>query len=113
MKWQGRERSSNIEDRRSQGGGLGGSRGGFGIPGGSRIPMGRAGGGGLGLVGIIVVLGIIWFATGQNPIDVLTGSGGGGVAPSSQQWAPSTNAGQDELAADDSNCPLDDTQVNL
>jgi len=100
MKWQGRERSSNIEDRRSQGGagGFGGSRGGFGIPGGTRIPMGRAGGGGLGLVGIIVVLGIIWFATGQNPIDILTGGGSGTSTSSSQQWAPPSSAGQDELA---------------
>ncbi len=102
MKWQGRERSSNIEDRRSQGGsggGFGGSGGGFGLPGGTRIPMGRAGGGGLGLVGIIIVLGVIWFATGQNPIDILTG-GGGAVAPSSQgtQWAPPTSAGRDDLA---------------
>lgn len=76
MKWQGRERSSNIEDRRSQGGGgLGGNMGGMGggrIP----IPMGRAGGGGLGIVGIIVVLGVLWFM-GVNPLDVLLGNGGG------------------------------------
>lgn len=104
MKWQGRERSSNIEDRRtSGGGGLGGGfgrGGGFGMPGGGiRIPSGRtAGGGGLGIVGIIVVLGIIWFATGQNPIDILTGGGAGSVPSSSQQWVPSTNADQDELA---------------
>lgn len=100
MKWQGRERSSNIEDRRSQGGGMGGfggSGGGFRLPGGGGIPMGRAGGG-LGLVGIIIVLGIIWVATGQNPIDVLTG-GGGTVAPQSSQWSPPpSSAGQDELA---------------
>ena len=103
MKWQGRERSSNIEDRRTSGGGAGGGfgrSGGFGLPGGGmRIPTGRAGGGGLGLVGIIVVLGIIWFATGQNPIDILTGGGSSSV-PSSQstQWLPPSQAGQDELA---------------
>ncbi|MDB5542652.1 MAG: hypothetical protein JWQ89_4379 [Devosia sp.] len=95
MKWQGRERSSNIEDRRGQGGGgFGGNLGGLGT---GRIPMGRAGGGGLGLIGIIVVLGIIWFVTGQNPLDMVTGNGGS-VAPQSQQWSPSSNAGQDELA---------------
>jgi hypothetical protein len=105
MKWQGRERSSNIEDRRSSGGGQGGGfgrgGGGFNLPGGGmRIPGGRStAGGGLGLVGIIVVLGIIWFATGQNPIDLLTGGGSTSSVPSSsQQWAPSTNADQDELA---------------
>jgi len=106
MKWQGRERSSNIEDRRSsggsQGGGFGQGGGGFNLPGGGmRIPGGRrTAGGGLGLVGIIVVLGIIWFATGQNPIDVLTGGGTSSSVPSSsQQWSPSTNADEDELAA--------------
>lgn len=100
MKWQGRERSSNIEDRRGQGGGFGGGNmGGMGgLPGGRmRIPMGRAGGGGLGLIGILVVLGIIWFVTKQNPIDILTG--GGEIAPQTQQWAPPTsNASQDELS---------------
>ncbi len=105
MKWQGRERSSNIEDRRSQGGGggmgggLGGGFGGGGLGplGGGRI--GGARGGGLGLVGIVVVLGIIWFVTGQNPIDILSGSGGTTTSSSSSgQWAPSTNAQEDELA---------------
>ena len=104
MKWQGRQQSSNIEDRRGAGGGgLGGGfgrGGGFGMPGGGiRIPGGRSTGGGLGIVGIIVVLGIIWFATGQNPIDILTGGGSGSVPSSSQQWAPSSNASQDELAS--------------
>jgi len=99
MKWQGRERSSNIEDRRGQGGGR---SGGFSFPGGGggglRIPTGRAGGGGLGLVGIIVVLGIIWFATGQNPLDMLTGGNSTGTTTNSQFSPPSTNAGEDELA---------------
>ena len=96
MKWQGRERSSNIEDRRGQGGGGFGRMGGGNL-GGIRIPGGgRSAGGGLGIVGIIVVLGIIWFATGQNPIDVLTG---GMSTPSSQgtNYTPPTNASEDEL----------------
>ena len=50
-------------------------------------------------MGIIVVLGIIWFATGQNPIDVLTGGGGGVTTNQSQQYAPPpSRAGEDELA---------------
>lgn len=105
MKWQGRERSSNIEDRRSQGGGRsGGLGGGFGggfppLGRSGGIRMGRSTGGGLGLVGIVVVLGLVWFLTGQNPIDVLT-NGGVTSSPSSSssQWAPSQTAGQDELA---------------
>src|SRR4051812_912690 len=79
MKWRGREESSNIDDQRSQtGGGLGGLGGGsnpFGR-GGFRIPTGGGGGGrsggGLGLLGVVVVLGLIWFFTGQNPLQVLT-----------------------------------------
>jgi uncharacterized protein len=96
MKWQGRERSSNIEDRRSQGGGFG-RMGGMGNMGGIRIPSGGRSGG-IGLVGIIIVLGIIWFATGQNPIDVLTGSGTG-TSPSTSQWAPPSAADETELTA--------------
>jgi predicted metalloprotease len=101
MKWRGRERSSNIEDRRgAPGGGLG--RGGglgynpFGQGGGMRLPMGRSGGIG-SLIAIIVVLGIIWFVTGTNPLDMLTGTSTG-VPSSSSQSRPLPQAGQDELA---------------
>ncbi|HEY9011920.1 MAG TPA: neutral zinc metallopeptidase [Devosia sp.] len=97
MKWQGRQRSSNIEDRRGQGGGGFGRMGGGNL-GGIRIPMGgRRAGGGLGIVGIIVVLGIIWFATGQNPIDVLTGGMSGSSTSSSSNYTPPRNASEDEL----------------
>jgi predicted metalloprotease len=101
MKWQGRERSSNIEDRRGQraGGGLGGLGGLGGGRGGIRIPTGGRGsrGGISSLIGIIVVLGIIWVATGQNPLDMLTGGSGMGTTSS----ATSTQLpaeGEDELA---------------
>lgn len=103
MKWQGRERSSNIEDRRSQGGfsggggGFGGSGGNFRLPGGN-YRVGRRGGG-IGLLGVIVVLGAIWFLTGQNPIDVLTNGMSTSSSSSSSQWAPARSAGEDELAA--------------
>lgn len=99
MKWRGRERSSNIEDRRGQrmGGGLGGL-GGLGRDGGIRIPAGGRGsrGGISSLIGIVVVLGIIWFATGQNPIDMLTGSSGGTGSSATSTQLPAE--GQDELA---------------
>ena len=103
MKWQGRERSSNIEDRRGQtgggpGGGLGGSPFGRG-GGGMRLPTGRSGGGIGGLIGIVVVLGIIWALTGQNPIDMLTGGNSGTSTSSASAPArPLPQAGQDELA---------------
>jgi predicted metalloprotease len=104
MKWQGRERSSNIEDQRGQagGGGLGGGMRGnpFGRGGGGmRLPTGRSGGGIGGVIGIVVVLGIIWALTGQNPIDILTsGNSGTGTTASSVPSRPLPQAGQDELA---------------
>ena len=101
MKWQGRERSSNIEDRRGQrtGGGLGGLGGLGGGRGGIRIPTGGRGsrGGISSLIGIVVVLGIVWFATGQNPLDMLTGGSGTG-ATSSATSTQLPAQGQDELA---------------
>lgn len=95
MKWRGRERSSNIEDRRGAPGPMGGYRPGqFGQ--GMRIPMGRTGGGIGTIITIVVVLGIIWFATGRNPLESITGTP---QAPSaSSTAAPRADAGQDELA---------------
>jgi predicted metalloprotease len=104
MKWQGRQRSSNIEDRRgAPRGGIGGLGGGglgsnpFGRGGGIGIPTGGRSGGGIGsIIVIVLVLGVIWLVTKQNPIDVLTG--GGQSASTSSQSRPLPNAGQDELA---------------
>jgi predicted metalloprotease len=102
MKWRGRQQSSNIEDRRSQGGGMGGGFGGspFGRGGGGiRLPTGGGGSrGGIGsLIGIVVVLGIIWAVTGTNPIDILTGgSSSGGSSASSSSQVP-TSGEQAEL----------------
>jgi hypothetical protein len=70
MKWEGEERSENVEDRRgSGGGGMGG------------LPIGGRGIG-LGTVAIALVAGWIF---GINPLTVLSLlSGGGGPAPSAQ-----------------------------
>jgi predicted metalloprotease len=97
MKWRGRARSSNIEDRRGQSTGFGRMGGLGGRGGGLRIPMGRRGGGIGGVVGIIVVLGIMWALTGVNPIDMLTG---GQMAPTQTSGSSSTQLpqqGQEEL----------------
>ncbi|HHY49566.1 MAG TPA: zinc metallopeptidase [Alphaproteobacteria bacterium] len=58
--------------------------------------MGRGGGIG-GIVGIIVVFGLIWFLTGTNPLDMVTGTNTGPVSSSSHS-RPLPQAGQDELA---------------
>jgi predicted metalloprotease len=74
MRWIGRRQSGNIEDRRgSGGGGFGGGFGGspLGFPTGGG--MGGRVGGGLGIVGTLIVLGLLWLS-GANPIDVLTGN---------------------------------------
>jgi predicted metalloprotease len=79
MRWRGRQGSSNVEDRRGQGGGFGGGmgRGGFGLPGGMGggprigIPMGGRGGG-IGIVGILIIVGILWFS------GMFSGGGDGG-----------------------------------
>ena len=63
MKIQGRRKSSNVEDRRGQGGISGG--------------MGRVGGFGIGTVVIMIVV----FLLGGNPLEYLGVGGGGGSAP--------------------------------
>ncbi|KQT54723.1 hypothetical protein ASG43_03915 [Aureimonas sp. Leaf454] len=75
MQWKGRRQSSQIEDRRGGGGG-GGMPGG----GGFRIPMRTgAGGGGLGIVGMIIIGAVLWFGFGVNPIDIfMNGQSSGG-----------------------------------
>jgi predicted metalloprotease len=71
MRLDDKEQSRNVEDRRGRGGG-------FGFPGGGRrirIPMGgRKGGFG---IGTIIILLIISFIFGINPLEMLLGGGGG------------------------------------
>ncbi|WP_116125586.1 neutral zinc metallopeptidase [Lewinella sp. IMCC34183] len=65
MKIQGRRKSSNVEDRRGQGGG--------GMMGG----VGKAGGFGIGTVVIMIIV----FLLGGNPLEYVGIGGGGGGAP--------------------------------
>lgn len=103
MKWRGRQRSSNIEDRRgaprgNSGGSsrprmnpFGRSSGGSGM----RLPTGRTGGGIGGIIAIVVVLGLVWMFTGTNPVDMLTGTSS---APTTTQSRPLPQVGQDDMA---------------
>lgn len=93
MRWRGRKESSNIEDVRSGGSSRGGGRrgggGGFRMPGGlgrgrtggGRGPVRRAGGGGFGTIIIVVILFFVLKSCGINPLDMLTGGGGGSLVP--------------------------------
>lgn len=72
MRWQGRRQSTNIRDVRGSGGGFGGGLGGYrgGLGRGGPLVVRRAGGGGIGI--IIVVLIIAWLM-GINPLQLLSG----------------------------------------
>ena len=72
MLWRDRRESSNVEDRRGEGGagGFGGGGGGFRVP----MGMGSRRGGGLGIGAILVILLISW-VLGINPLSLLDGSG--------------------------------------
>ena len=87
MRWEDLEQSSNVEDRRGEGGYAGGGGGGgFGLP---------IGGGGFGL-GTMLVIGFIgWAVFGINPLvmlGMLSGSGGGLGYQQPYRQAPDTQA---------------------
>ena len=90
MRWRGRRESDNVEDRRGQGG-----RGGFPFPGGRGggmrfpfpMPRGRGGKrrGGFSITTLVIIGLVMWFL-GFNPLDLLRGGGGGGF------WAKTCRA---------------------
>jgi predicted metalloprotease len=82
MRWKGRRQSSNVEDR--QGRGRARLPGGLGRMGGRGRPtIRRAGGGGIGFIVIIVILSFVF---GINPLELLSGGGGQiSVDPGSRQ----------------------------
>jgi len=92
MLWKGRRQSGYIEDRRGMGGGMrfpgGGLGGGFG--------GGRMRGGGLGIGGIVILFIIAW-ALGINPLALLSGDlGSGGYVEQEQMSGGSFSSPQDE-----------------
>jgi uncharacterized protein len=90
MLWKGRRQSENVEDRRGGGGGGGP----FGRGGGIRLPVGRAGGGGLSTILILVVLFFVLRACGIDPTGML---GGGGVPGGGGQVAEQSSPASDEM----------------
>lgn len=80
MKYKGRERSTNVEDRR-------GGRGGGGKRRGAKV------GGGISLVGVIVV--VIYLVLGGDPAALADTSGGGGYTQDNS-YTQTTGTGQDD-----------------
>jgi predicted metalloprotease len=98
MKWEGQERSDNVEDRREQGGGGGGGGGGLG---GRSI--------GLGSIAIALVAGWIF---GINPLTVLglLNGGGGSVVQQQAPTAPAQRPPPEDKAAAFVSVVLRDTE---
>ncbi|MFD2245249.1 neutral zinc metallopeptidase [Pontibacter ruber] len=105
MKWQGRRKSSNIEDRRGQSaGGFGGGRG---ISPMLLVPLFRLLFSRVGLI-IVAVLVAVMFLTGTNPIELLQRFVGGEA-----QYAQSTNyqpSPEEQALADQTAVVLADTE---
>ncbi len=93
MQWRGRRQSDNIEDRRGM------STGGMGGGGGFRLPTGGRGGG-IGIGGLVVILLISW-ALGINPLTLLSGGDTYSDSGSQQQRTGTRPQGQssDETTA--------------
>ena len=91
MRLGGERPSRNVEDRRGRGGGsLGGGR-----RSGIRLPMGGRGGG-IGIGGILILMVVMWLL-GMNPLDLLTGGGqiGGPQQRQTVETGPPGAAGDD------------------
>lgn len=100
MRWDGHRESSNIEDRRDDGGfggDDGGSGGGYSSGGLGGLPINLGGGG----IGTIVIMLIVAWVLGINPLTLLSGTpvGPGSSSQSLQRTAPprQTAARKDEL----------------
>ncbi len=92
MRWQGRRESQNVEDQRGAGGGGGGFRGGFGGGGGGfRLPTGGGRGpilgGGRVSIWMLLIIGVVLWFMGINPL-VLLGIDTGPTMEQSQPRAP-------------------------
>jgi predicted metalloprotease len=82
MRWQRRERSRNLEDRRA----AGGRRGRISFPGtrgGARLPLPTGRGGRLSLTSVLLIVGAMYFF-GIDPMVLLGGAGGLGPGTSTQ-----------------------------
>ncbi|WP_157020114.1 KPN_02809 family neutral zinc metallopeptidase [Mesorhizobium xinjiangense] len=108
MRWKGRRQSSNVEDRRGQGGGFG--RGGFGRGPGIRIPVGRTGGGSVSGIIVLLVLYFALRACGIDPLEMLAGGGGQVSSPGGGGQIARTGPRSDDEAAQFAGVVLAETE---
>ncbi|MCU0863156.1 MAG: zinc metallopeptidase [Planctomycetes bacterium] len=94
MRFENQEESQNVDDRRGGGGGAP-SGGGPGF-GGFQLPMGR---GGMGIGGLLIMLVVAWFA-GINPLQLLSGNAQLPQANASQQQRRGGSAPVQESAVE-------------
>ncbi len=99
MDVEGKRESDNVEDRRGQGGGMGG--------GGQRI--GGLGGGRLGIGGIVIALVASYFL-GINPMTILGVLGGGGAPTQQVSQGPAQRPPKDDIMASFVSKVLADTE---
>ncbi|ALI97693.1 KPN_02809 family neutral zinc metallopeptidase [Rufibacter tibetensis] len=104
MKWQGRRQSSNIEDRRGEGGG---GFGGRGISPMLLIPLFRLLFSKAGLI-VVAILGVVFFLTGTNPIALLQQFVGG--EPQYAQTANTPRSPEEQALAEQTATVLADTE---
>ncbi|HEY3402672.1 MAG TPA: neutral zinc metallopeptidase [Ohtaekwangia sp.] len=97
MRWTGRRQSSNVDDQRGRSGGSG-----FGGMGGGMLTKG-----GLGTVVIII---IISFVLGKNPLTLLQQMGGSGTNTGYTTEEPYVASAEEEALADFSKVVLADTE---
>ena len=98
MRWRGERESENVEDRRDEGGGFG-----FPFPGGGvSFPSSGGRGGGIGILGILIILGLMFFF-GIDPSVIMQGGGPGG-----DQNFPDIRLPQER--PDPTNFPVPETQ---
>jgi uncharacterized protein len=99
MRWKGLRQSTNVNDQRGASGGNGGGFGGFG-----RLPGGLFSKG--GLITIVIILVVSWL-TGTNPLSLLTQNSG---AVSTEESAPYQASAEEQEAADFTKAVLGNTE---
>lgn len=111
MRWQGREESDNVEDRRGEGGGAPGGLGRGGLGGGLGGPGFRVvRGGGFSGILILGVIALVLWMVGINPLPLLFGDGSIQSTQTSSSTSGTSAPRADDEAASFSRVVLKETE---